>query len=157
MAQIQYELVINASQNKVSRISQDYSVRHQWDTFPEKIELLNGKNEVEKGVRAFVKSKSGLKMEVEFVQVSSEITAIKMTKGPFFIEQFAGSWIFNKYGSGQTHAKFIYYIKVKKWAIPWVTEPMVKWYFSRVVKQRLDALKSYCEVSSFKGISISSI
>ena len=87
MALVEYELIINAPQTAVYAASQDYSVRYQWDPFPEKIELLGGATEVGIGVKTLVVAKSGLKMEVEFVQVAPPTTAaIVMTKGPAFIK-----------------------------------------------------------------------
>ena len=146
MATIEFELAINASPEFVYSVSQDYSVRYKWDPFPEKIELLNGATSIEKGTKAFVVAKSGLKMEVEFVQVAPPTTAaIKMTKGPFFIKTFAGSWIFKAASNGSTDAKFIYSIKTKNWALPFVSDVIANWYFSSVIKRRLNGLKSYCE------------
>jgi hypothetical protein len=83
MAIIEYELTINAPPSDVYKSSQDYSVRYQWDPFPERIEFLDGATEVGIGVRTLVLAKSGLTMEVEFVQVAPPTTAaIIMIKGP---------------------------------------------------------------------------
>ncbi len=83
MAIIEYELTINASPQFVYDVSQNYSVRYLWDPFPEKIELLNGATVIEKGTKVSVIAKNGLKMLVEFVQVSPPTTAaIKMLSGP---------------------------------------------------------------------------
>ena len=146
MATIECETTINASPDLVYRVSQDYSVRYQWDPFPERIELLNGAESIEKGTKAFVVAKTGLKMEVVFVQVAPPTTAtIKMTKGPFFISSFAGSWIFKAGNNGSTDARFVYSVKIKKWAFPFVSNAIASWYFSGVVKRRLSGLKAYCE------------
>ncbi|OZG72190.1 hypothetical protein BTA51_17745 [Hahella sp. CCB-MM4] len=146
MATIEYELTINAKPDLIYQVSQDYSVRYQWDPFPEKIELLDGATLIEKGTKAFVQAKNGLKMEVVFVQVDPPTTAaIKMTKGPFFLQSFAGSWIFKPVGADSTEARFIYSIKAKKWALPFVVDKLAGWYFWRVIKSRLSGLKSYCE------------
>ena len=145
MATIEYELIIKANTQFVYDVSQDYSVRYLWDPFPEKIKLLHGATLIKKGTKAFVLAKSGLKMEVEFIQVAPPTTAvIKMTQGPVFIDAFAGSWIF-KPEAGFTKAKFIYSIKSKKWALPFIINRMAAWYFLSVVKRRLNGLKSYCE------------
>lgn len=146
MATIEYELSIDASPSEVYEASQDYSVRYLWDTFPEKIEILGGANQIEKGTRVLVLAKNGLKMEVEFVQVSPPATtAIKMIKGPFFLKSFAGSWAFKSSGNGATRVKFVYSIKAKRWAIPFVTDAIASWYFNHVIRARLAGLKAYCE------------
>lgn len=145
MATVAHEVVIAASPGHVYQVSQDYSVRYEWDPFPEKIELLHGATAIERGVRVFVRAKSGLRMEVEFVQVSPVTTAIKMTRGPFFLESFAGSWVFKSYGETGTQAKFLYSIKTRKWTCPWISEALACRYFASVVRRRLHGLKTYCE------------
>ena len=146
MALVEYELIINAPQAAVYAASQDYSVRYQWDPFPEKIELLGGATEVGVGVKTLVVAKSGLTMEVEFVQVAPPTTAaIVMTKGPAFIKSFGGSWVFKPITANSTKAKFRYSIKNKKWAIPIISEYVASLYFKRAVKARLAGLKKYCE------------
>lgn len=146
MATIEYELIINACPDYVYCVSQDYSVRYLWDPFPERIELLNGDTSIKKGTKAFVVAKNGLKMEVEFIQVSPPTTAtIKMTKGPLFIKSFAGSWIFKDANNGATTAKFIYSIKTQAWAFPLISDVIAAWYFSGVIKRRLQGLKAYCD------------
>ncbi|WP_394561790.1 type II toxin-antitoxin system RatA family toxin [Aquipseudomonas alcaligenes] len=146
MALVEYELIINAPQAAVYAVSQNYSVRYQWDPFPEKIELLGGATEVGIGVKTLVVAKSGLKMEVEFVQVVPPTTvAIVMTKGPAFIKSFGGSWVFKPITENATKAKFRYSIKTKKWAIPIISEYVASLYFKKAVKTRLNGLKKYCE------------
>ena len=95
MAKIEFEITIQAPIERVYQVSQDYSVRYEWDAFPEKIALLNGATQIEKGVCVAVKAKNGLTMEVEFVQVKPPHTAaIKMTQGPLVLQSFSGSWLF---------------------------------------------------------------
>jgi len=145
MAKIELEIIINASPQVVYDVSQDYSVRYLWDPFPESIRLLDGATTVEPGVRALVLAKIGFKMEVEFIQVSPpSTTAIRMTKGPFFLQSFAGSWIFKDI-NGATRAKFLYSVKTKKWALPIISEYLACRYFSIAVRRRLQGLKRFCE------------
>ena len=146
MSTLSYEVNISSSPDIVYKISQDYSVRYEWDPFPDKIELLDGVDRIRKGTKALVKAKNGLEMKVVFVQVDPPITAaIKMVKGPFFLKMFAGSWIFKAVDPDNTHARFVYSIKVKSWALPFITERLANIYFSRVIKKRLLGLKYYCE------------
>jgi hypothetical protein len=146
MAVIQHELTIHAPQAEVYAASQDYSVRYQWDPFPEKIELLDGATEVAIGVCTRVVAKSGLRMDVEFVQLAPPArAAIVMTRGPAFIDRFAGSWVFKALDANTTQATFRYVITTKAWAVPPVSEYFAALYFRKVVRARLRGLKQFCE------------
>ncbi|MFI8737516.1 SRPBCC family protein [Ectopseudomonas toyotomiensis] len=146
MAIIECELTIKSPPAEVYKASQDYSVRYQWDPFPEKIGLLGGATEAGIGVKTLVIAKSGLRMEVKFVQVDPPTTAaIIMTKGPAFIKSFGGSWVFKPLSQNSTKAKFRYSIKTKAWAIPPISEYIASLYFKKVVMARLIGLKTYCE------------
>lgn len=153
MAKVFFETQIKATTESVYRVSQDYSVRYDWDPFPEKIQLLGGATSIEKGSRVLVVAKSGLKMTVEFIQLQPPHTAaIKMVSGPFFLQSFSGSWIFKESGNGLTTAKFVYSIKSKPWALPFIVDNIAALYFSKLVKARLMGLKYYCE--QLKDISV---
>lgn len=146
MAVIEEAVHINCDIDKVYRASQDYSVRYLWDPFPDRIELLGGHAEVATGVRALVVAKSGLKMEVEFVNVNPPAgAAIVMTKGPAMLEKFAGSWIFKAEGKALTQVRFRYLVKTQRWTLPWISERIAAFYFRREVIKRLAGLKRYCE------------
>lgn len=146
MARIEYELTIHAPIALVYDISQDYVVRYEWDPFPDNIRLLNGAQHIKIGTQVAVTAKSGWYMEVEFVQVKPpSAAAIKMTKGPIMLRTFSGSWLFKSISATDTHAKFVYSIKTHWWTIPWVSELVVRWYFSRIIQSRLDGLKTYYE------------
>ncbi len=154
MPNLTYEVEINLAIEKVYEISQDYSQRYDWDPFPETIEFIGDATTVERGNKVKIVAKSGLKMEVEFVQVSPpEVTAIKMLNGPFILKSFAGSWLFKALPNGNTKAIFKYTIKTKKWALPLVSNKLINWYFGSHVKARLDALKQYCEEDRVKSNS----
>ena len=147
MARVAYDLTIHAPIALVYQISQDYAVRYEWDPFPESIRLLNGAQQIEIGTQVAVTAKSGLYMEVEYVQVKPPSTAaIKMTRGPRILSAFSGSWLFKSVTNNQTHAKFVYSIKTSWWTIPWVSEWIAQRYFSKLVQARLDGLKTYCEI-----------
>ncbi len=147
---IEHTLLIAAPIDKVYAVSQDYAVRYDWDPFPDNIQLLDGATDIKPGVKVLVAAKSGLQMEVEFVQVCPPTrAAIVMTKGPIFLEKFAGSWIFSDLGNGRTAARFRYAIEVKKWMLPPLTVPLVRLYFNKVVNSRMQGLKNYCETQHY--------
>ncbi len=158
MIRIEYQLDINAPIECVYQVSQDYSVRYEWDPFPESILFLQGATAIEKGTCVSVTAKNGLHMKVEFVQVlSPTTTAIVMRSGPRILKKFSGSWLFKSISPSETQAKFVYAIKAKGWSIPFISEPIVKWYFTRVVKLRLNGLKRYCEACYASSFEISKL
>ncbi|MBX9899976.1 MAG: SRPBCC family protein [Burkholderiaceae bacterium] len=149
MARIEFQVSIKAPIELVYQVSQDYSVRYDWDTFPENITLLNGAKQIEKGVCVSVTAKNGLQMEVEFVQVMPPTaTAVTMTKGPLILKAFSGSWVFKSISATETNAKFVYSIKTKWWSIPFISEAIASRYFYKVIVSRLSGLKAYCETKA---------
>lgn len=146
MAVIEHRIEIEAPRALVYRVSQDYAVRYEWDPFPERIEFLGDANDIKRGDRVLVIAKSGLRMEVEFVQLAPpERAAVVMINGPSVLASFAGSWVFHEVNAAKTQAVFRYVVKTKWWAFPWVADAVSSWYFGRAVKARLAGLKAYCE------------
>ena len=64
--------------------------------FPPVGPLLGDAHHAGVGVRAVCVAKSGWAMETEYVSFSPpRTTAVKMTRGPWFLDSFAGSWHFD--------------------------------------------------------------
>ena len=129
------------------QVSQDYDVRYEWDPFPEKISMIKGSyDKLMTGNQVLVHSKLGMQMLVEFVQVAPpKRAAIKMLKGPWFLDKFAGSWIFESLGPELTDARFRYTIHSRAGIFSGILDRMASFYFTRTTKQRLAGLKQYCE------------
>ncbi len=182
MASIESRATISAPLDLVVRTSQDYSVRTDWDSFPEQVavvpapvkivpgalpprgkertppretqgsptgsihETAGRRDEVSVGTRVHIKSKLGMEMLVEFVQVMPPgRSAVKMLCGPWFLAKFAGSWNFEEVSPGVTAARFRYSLTARPALLRFLIEPVATLYFSRVLKQRLAGLKAYCE------------
>jgi hypothetical protein len=147
MPLIEKSLSIGAPIDVVFRVSQDYAVRYEWDPFPEKIAVVNGSPEVSGiGTQVLVRSKLGMEMVVEFVQFAPpDRAAIKMVSGPALIDKFAGSWIFDEAGPGNTLARFRYAIAMRPAWLAWAFNWFAITYFSRTAEKRLAGLKRYCE------------
>jgi hypothetical protein len=147
MAIIERTADIAASVQQVYRASQDYAVRYQWDPFPERIEVVAGDPErLSIGTRVLVRSKLGMLMLVEFVQVKPPThAAIVMIDRPWFLAKFAGSWVFEASATSRTAARFRYSIFVRPAFARWIIEPLAMRYFAGVVERRLAGLKAYCE------------
>lgn len=150
MAIIERTVDIAASVQQVYRASQDYAVRYQWDPFPERIEVVAGDPErLSIGTRVRVRSKLGMHMLVEFVQVKPPThAAIVMIDGPWFLAKFAGSWVFEANAANRTAARFRYSIAARPAFARWIIELLAMRYFAGVVERRLAGLKAYCERSS---------
>jgi hypothetical protein len=94
---------IRAPRGALFDLAQDYYVRTEWDPFLREMRFLDGATEAAPGVRVRVRAKNGLSMEVEYVTVARpERVAVRITRGPFFFENFAGSWLFQDAGGGVT-------------------------------------------------------
>ena len=98
------------------------------------------------GGQVFVRSKLGMEMVVEFVQVNPpKSAAIKMVSGPWFLEKFAGSWIFDTVNADQTAVRFRYLIHARGFIVKNIIEAIAVIYFRWAVDKRLLGLRDYCE------------
>ncbi len=158
MTRICQTALIKAPAPLIFEQSQDYSVRQAWDSFHGKVVKLNDSAKLAAGSQLRVYSKHGVPMEVEFIQFNPpHSAAITMRKGPGFLRQFSGSWVFRALTPTVTEVSFIYGFKTHWWTLPVVTERLFAWYFSRLMKARLEGLQRYCEQLSAAHHSTSSI
>ncbi len=89
---LEYSILVRATAAQLFALTQDYGQRLEWDPFVNEAYLLDGTTEAEVGVRSHCVARSGLAMETEYVSFyPPRTTAVKMTKGPWFIETFSGS------------------------------------------------------------------
>ena len=147
MPVIETRLCITATIDKVFAISQDYAVRLAWDPFPDEIRVLHGDPQnTSVGTEVRVKAKSGLEMDVRFVQWDPpHRAAVVMVRGPWMLADFAGSWIFNARDDRSTDVRFRYQIRTRPAWLRWAMQPVALAYFQRVATQRLAGLRHYCE------------
>jgi hypothetical protein len=150
MAIVEHSIEIFASVDLVSQVSQDYSVRYEWDPFPETISVIRGSMAPPTvGSQVLVRSKLGMEMLVEFVQVAHpNRAAIKMVKGPLAMAKFAGSWIFEDVQGHSTVVRFRYLIATRPLLLSWLGDRIATAYFSLITRKRLTGLKRYCESRS---------
>ncbi len=72
MPPVEATIEINAPIADVYRISQDHKVRFDWDPFPDRLDMLDGAGYApEIGKQVAVKSRLGMSMLVQFVQISN--------------------------------------------------------------------------------------
>jgi ribosome-associated toxin RatA of RatAB toxin-antitoxin module len=139
-------IIIAASPSELFALTQNYSRRLEWDPFLKSAELLGGAMEAHVGARAYCVTHTGLGMETEYVSFNPPRTsAVKMTRGPWLIGSFAGSWRFEEVEQNRTRVGFRYNLKARPWWLSWFLTPILAWFFDRDTHKRLIALKSAVE------------
>ena len=139
-------IVIDTEPATLFWLSQDYCRRLEWDPFLRSAQLVGDAREAAVGVRAVCVSRSGWEMETEYVSFNPpQTTAIKMTRGPWFLETFAGSWRFEQLSFGQTRVHFTYHLRARPRWLAWLLMPILMRSFRRDTRQRLLAMKAAAE------------
>lgn len=149
MPVVQDSILIHAPQEPLFRLLQDYALRLRWDPFLRQMRFLDGAAVAAVGVRTWVKAWTGLTMETVYTTLSSpSVVAMKMTRGPFFFTQFAGSWRLEPAGAATPQAVRVTfrYSFTTRW--PWLRhllDPVIQQVFRRDISGRLRGLKSGAE------------
>jgi ribosome-associated toxin RatA of RatAB toxin-antitoxin module len=139
-------VVIAASPSELFALTQDYTRRLEWDPFLRSAELLGGATAAGVGARAYCVAHSGLGMETEYVSFNPpRACAVKMTRGPWLIHRFAGSWRFEEVAPGRTRVSFRYHLEARPRWLSWLLTPLMRWVFARDTRKRLAALKAAVE------------
>jgi hypothetical protein len=137
---------IGASPGELFALTQDYGRRLEWDPFLRSAELVGGASAAGLGGRAYCVAHSGLGMETEYVSFNPpRVTAVKMTRGPWIIASFAGSWRFEEVAPGRTRVAFRYHLRARPRWLSWLLTPILGWVFARATRKRLAALKAAVE------------
>ncbi len=135
---------IAALPEKVFAVSQDYSDRLSWDPFLREAILRGNASCAGVGIRSWCVSWFGLGMESEYVSYRCPcVAAVKMTRGPWILENFAASWNFRSAGSNRTEVTFVYSFRVRSYLRP--ITPVVGAFFRYEMRRRLQSLKRVCE------------
>lgn len=146
MSKIEYKLEIEAPDDILFDLTQDYGKRAAWDPFADHYEFEGGTAEAAKGVRFTVFAKNGQKMKVEYVSYNRpRAAAIRMIEGPWFIGKFAGTWQFQRISENRTTVSFVYNVEPCKGLIGHVVKPFLIASFNRHTRKRLHALRKYCQ------------
>ena len=139
-------IVIDADPAALFRLTQDYDRRLEWDPFLRSARLIGDAREPGVGVRALCVAKNGWAMETEYASFSPPwVTAVKMTRGPWFLERFAGAWHFEEIAPGRTRVDFRYGLRVWPRWLSWLLTPIVSRVFAQDTRNRLRALKETVE------------
>ena len=146
MPVVEREVQIDVARAAVYALTQDYYLRLEWDPFLRDLRFLDGATGPAPGVRVWVRARNGLQMQVEYVTVEPpERVAVRMVRGPFFFENFAGTWLFRAVGEGSTRVVFRYGFRTRwRWPRP-VLDRIVAAVFARDIAARVAALKHAAE------------
>jgi ribosome-associated toxin RatA of RatAB toxin-antitoxin module len=146
MPVVESSIEIAAPRTDLFRLSQDYALRTDWDPFVRSMHFLDGAEEAGLGVGVHVHAHNGLHMEVVFITFRPpELAAMKMTSGPFFFSNFAGTWRFAELGAARTRVTFRYNFAIRyRWLKP-IVEPLIARSFRRDIEGRLAGMKRAAE------------
>jgi ribosome-associated toxin RatA of RatAB toxin-antitoxin module len=147
MPVVQAEIEIAARPEAVFDLAQSYELRLLWDPFLRDLELRQGTGNPTRGDRVWVRSWTGLTMDVEYVNVSRpHSVAMRMLRGPWLFEMFAGTWLFHPLEAGGTRVVFRYSFRTRPHAAAILFDPIVERVFRRDIRARLAGLKRGIEV-----------
>lgn len=136
-------LEIDSTREQIFDLTQDYERRLEWDPFLSKAHLLDGAETPQVGTKALCVDHHGFPMEVVYVSYKRpEVAAVKMTRGPFFLASFAGTWRFTELGNDRTSVLFEYFYRLK-WPYAIATR-FIDGIFDREITARLEALRRWC-------------
>jgi ribosome-associated toxin RatA of RatAB toxin-antitoxin module len=146
MPVIERSVEIGAPRGALFDLAQDYYVHTEWDPFLREMRFLDGATEAAAGVRVRVRARNGLSMEVEYVTVvRPERVAVRITRGPFFFENFAGTWLFRDAGGGVMRVVFRYSFRTRWRLLRPLLDPAISMVFGRDVAARVRALMHAAE------------
>ncbi len=143
---------IRATPAEVFDLIHDYGRRLAWDTFLSQACLLDGASAAGPGVKALCVARGGLgRPGMETVYVSFDrprVAAVRMTRGPWFIADFAASIRQLGLADGRTRVSYKFRILARPRWLGLVLDPVLTWIFARETWARLRALKRHLESRS---------
>jgi hypothetical protein len=141
--------IIDKPAEKLFWLSQDYTRRLDWDSYLVEANLLHNKTQAAIGVESFCKNKSGSVLISRYISFSPPThAAVEMTRGPWILAKFGGTWRFNALADNLTEVRFIYNFKCRPSVLRWLLEPIVGLLYKRDMQRRLVAFKSWSESKS---------
>ncbi|WP_412538452.1 SRPBCC family protein [Longispora sp. K20-0274] len=121
-------------------------VRYRWDRFIRRQYFLDAATTPARGVRTFTRSRLGASMVSEYVSYHPPShVGMKMVRGPWFFEVFAGGWRFAPAElPGHTVATWRYNFRCRPgWLRP-VAERIGVWLLGREIRRRIAGYARGC-------------
>lgn len=142
---IKYSVEINATAKELFELTQDYSKRTLWDPLTNEAFLVNADTAAD-GELVRCTAKNGMSMDTVYVSYKpNKVAAVKLIKGPYIFDKFAGGWRFDELSPNKTLVKFSYTITTKPKWLSWLLTPLVVAGFRHETRKRIRALKAYAE------------
>jgi len=139
---------IAASPEKVFDLIHDYDRRLQWDPFLKEARLL-GAERAAVGVTSRCTARNhlgGIAMDTVYVSFERpNVAAVKMVKGPLFLESFAATLRQEAIGAGRTRVTYRYNFETRPRVLRPLLNVVCRWVFSSEVRNRLKHLKQFLE------------
>lgn len=155
MRTVEASIDIQASPEAVFDLIHDYGRRLEWDTFLREARLLEGARRPGVGVKTRCTARNGfagLAMESVYVTFDRpRVAAVKMTKGPAILQDFAASLRQAEVGPGVTRVTYRFNFSTRP---PWlraVLDRVAAALFLREIRRRLEALKRRLEAGGRMG------
>lgn len=143
---IKHEFEVRASAKYLFDLTQDYTLRAEWDTLTTEAYLLNDAKEAALGVQARCIGGNGLSMDIEYMSYKpNEVAAVTMVSGPYIFDHFAGGWQFKALSDELTRVRFSYNITARPRWLSWILTPVLCFKFKRETEKRIVALTAYAE------------
>jgi hypothetical protein len=140
---------ISAEPHAVFDLIHDYARRLEWDPFLREARLLDGASAADVGVKSVCTARwasGGMAMETVYVSFDRpSVAAVKMTRGPGLLGEFAASLRQQAVGPGQTRVTYRYKLASRPRWLRFLLDPILDAIFAREVRSRLSALKRFLE------------
>lgn len=146
---------IRAEPAAIFELIHDYDRHLLWDPFLKEARLLGGVTRAAKGVSTLCVARNrlaGLAMETVYVSFDPpRVAAVKMTRGPVFLESFAASLRQEPVAPGLTRVVYRYHFQARPRWLRLLVDPVLKSVFSRETRRRLEALRRFMEAGPKPG------
>jgi len=136
---------VDVNQEKLFYLSQDYSVRLEWDTYLKSAKLVDS-DEAGLGKKSLCKSKFRFEILSEYITFNPpRLVAIEMVSGPIFLRKFSASWQFKMLTDKCTEVIFTYSFNTNPRFLSWLIEPIIAKLYRIDMQIRIEAFKNYSE------------
>ncbi|MFC6999973.1 type II toxin-antitoxin system RatA family toxin [Rufibacter roseus] len=157
MPTLENSVLVDAPQEKLFWLSQDYERRLEWDRYLRVARLEAGATRAAKGVEAYCESRKGIGMTVKYISFHPpRQVAMEMTKGPWVFQKFSGSWRFKEEIDGRIRVFFRYNFKTRfGWLGKLLLNPIISRILETDIKNRLGYFKQAAEASALSQVPVS--
>ena len=142
---------LTADANAVFDLIHDYDRRLEWDPFLRRACLLDGASSADVGISSRCVARwlaGGMAMDTVYVSFNRPtVAAVKMTRGPFFLDQFAASIRLIPASEVGTRIEYRFHFGTSPLWKMLGLERIVAGVFRRETERRLQALKQFLESS----------